>query len=94
MFDFLQGVLLTASGYNREKGIDVVEKGAADAVVYGRHYIANPDLPFRYKHDLPLNRYDRPTFYTNTPKGYTDYPFHPSNPRAYDVKWSAELSKL
>ncbi|XHG05018.1 hypothetical protein AWENTII_008269 [Aspergillus wentii] len=48
------------------------------AVVFGRHFIANPDLPFRIQNGLPLTKYDRSSFYT--PKqvaGYVDYPFSP-----------------
>jgi len=37
---------------------------------------ANPDLPQRIKHGLPLNPYDRATFYTFDSDGYTDYPFY------------------
>ncbi|KAJ5604996.1 hypothetical protein N7510_010150 [Penicillium lagena] len=48
------------------------------AVVFGRHFLANPDLPFRIQRGIELNKYDRPTFYT--PKlsaGYVDCPFSP-----------------
>jgi 2,4-dienoyl-CoA reductase-like NADH-dependent reductase (Old Yellow Enzyme family) len=48
----------------------------ADLVAFGRHFTANPDLPKRIKLGLPLNRYDRATFYTFNPHGYTDYPFY------------------
>lgn len=41
---------------------------------YGRLFIANPDLVLRLKDGLPLNQYDRDTFYTQTAKGYVDYP--------------------
>ena len=42
----------------------------------GRYFLANPDLPERIRLGLPLNDYDRDTFYTFDAKGYTDYPFH------------------
>lgn len=38
---------------------------------------SDPDLPRRIKHGWPLQKYDRPTFYTRGPTGYTDYPFFP-----------------
>ena len=41
---------------------------------YGRYFIANPDLVDRVEKGLPLNKYDRNTFYAMTDKGYTDYP--------------------
>ncbi|KAJ5981751.1 hypothetical protein N7522_013379 [Penicillium canescens] len=52
--------------------------GGADAVVFGRYFISNPDLPRRLKEGLPLTPYDRTTFYGAEPaeKGYTDYPFY------------------
>ena len=39
--------------------------GHADGVVYGRWFLANPDLPARFALDKPLNMYDRDTFYVN-----------------------------
>ncbi|KIY63629.1 FMN-linked oxidoreductase [Cylindrobasidium torrendii FP15055 ss-10] len=48
-----------------------------DIVAFGRKFLANPDLPLRLKKGIPLNDYDRSTFYvggTDT-RGYTDYPF-------------------
>jgi N-ethylmaleimide reductase len=43
-------------------------------VVFGRYFIANPDLPKRIELGLPLNPYDRTTFYGGDHRGYTDYP--------------------
>jgi N-ethylmaleimide reductase len=48
----------------------------ADAVAFGRHFLSNPDLPKRTEQRLPLNDYDRKTFYTFDVHGYTDYPFY------------------
>lgn len=43
---------------------------------FGRYFISNPDLPFRIKEGIPLNKYDRNTFYTpKSPIGYIDQPF-------------------
>ncbi|KAI1798633.1 FMN-linked oxidoreductase [Daldinia bambusicola] len=45
-------------------------------LVFGRYFISTPDLPFRIKNGLPLNPYNRSTFYTPERKeGYIDYPF-------------------
>jgi N-ethylmaleimide reductase len=68
------GVLIGAGGYDRDGAIDAVERGTADAVAFGRAFIANPDLPLRLERGAPLNPYDRPTFYGGSEKGYTDYP--------------------
>ncbi|KAG8989179.1 hypothetical protein FRB94_010921 [Tulasnella sp. JGI-2019a] len=65
---------LAAGGYTREKAIETVEKYGG-AIVFGRSFLANPDLPLRLKNGVELNDYDRSTFYTKGPKGYTDYPF-------------------
>ena len=46
----------------------------ADAVAFGRYYIANPDLAERLRRNLPLNTLNRDTFYGEGPEGYTDYP--------------------
>lgn len=47
-------------------------------IAFGRHFITNPDLPFRLKKAIELTPYDRDTFYTpKATKGYTDYPFSP-----------------
>jgi N-ethylmaleimide reductase len=45
-------------------------------VTFGRYFISNPDLPKRIELGLPLNDYDRQTFYTFDAPGYTDYPFY------------------
>jgi N-ethylmaleimide reductase len=55
----------------------VVGAGHADAVAFGRLFIANPDLPERFRRGAPLNRYDRSTFYRGDARGYTDYPSLP-----------------
>ncbi|KAJ7533631.1 hypothetical protein O6H91_13G057600 [Diphasiastrum complanatum] len=71
-----KGTFLVAGGYSREDGIKAIESGYADLVVYGRLFLANPDLPKRFALNAPLNPYDRSTFYNpNQVKGYTDYPF-------------------
>jgi N-ethylmaleimide reductase len=67
------GAFFSAGGYDRETAIDAVESGAADAVVFGRYFISNPDLPMKLKLNLPLTAYDRSTFYGGGEKGYTDY---------------------
>ncbi len=68
------GVLIAASGYERDTAMADVAEGRVDGVAFGRHFIANPDLPSRLKLNAPLNPYDRSTFYGGTAKGYTDYP--------------------
>ena len=51
-------------------------EGRSDLVTFGRYFISNPDLPERIKLGLPLNTYERNTFYTFDARGYIDYPFY------------------
>ena len=46
----------------------------ADAVAYGRLFIANPDLPARFARGSALNPPNPATFYADGAAGYTDYP--------------------
>ena len=61
-------------GHTLESAQQVIQSGLADAVAFGRLFIANPDLPERVRRGAALNRYDRSTFYGGDAKGYTDYP--------------------
>jgi N-ethylmaleimide reductase len=71
-----KGKIIAAGGFEPDSAEAIVEKGDADLVTFGRYFISNPDLPKRIKLGLPLNDYDRATFYTFDAHGYTDYPFH------------------
>ncbi|KAI6679726.1 hypothetical protein NL676_033607 [Syzygium grande] len=71
-----QGTFMSAGGFTQELGMKVVTDGDADLISYGRIFISNPDLVYRFKINAPLNKYVRETFYTHDPiVGYTDYPF-------------------
>ena len=67
-------ILLLAGGFTARSAEDAIRSGRADAVAFGRYFIANPDLPFRLKHGIELNGYDRSTFYGGGATGYVDYP--------------------
>uniref|UniRef100_A0A093VQU5 Artemisinic aldehyde Delta(11(13)) reductase n=1 Tax=Talaromyces marneffei PM1 TaxID=1077442 RepID=A0A093VQU5_TALMA len=69
---------LAAGNFNPKNALVKVTDDEADAVAFGRLFMANPDLPRRLKEGLPLNPYDRSTFYGANPpeKGYTDYAFY------------------
>jgi N-ethylmaleimide reductase len=71
-----KGKIIAAGGFDPDGAKAIVERGDADLVAFGRHFLANPDLPKRIKLGLPLNAYDRATFYTFDSHGYTDYPFY------------------
>jgi N-ethylmaleimide reductase len=69
-----QGVLMSNGSYTRESGESTVACGAADAIVYGRLYIANPDLVDRFVKQVPLNEVNYERLYGGGPDGYSDYP--------------------
>jgi N-ethylmaleimide reductase len=68
------GPLIAANGFNLETATRIVAEGLADAVAFGRLFLANPDLPERFRLKAPLNSPDESTFYGGAEKGYTDYP--------------------
>jgi N-ethylmaleimide reductase len=68
------GAWLVNNGYTKDTAGTAVTSGYADAVAFGRSFIANPDLVDRFKDDAPLNEPDKATFYGGGAKGYTDYP--------------------
>jgi N-ethylmaleimide reductase len=62
------------ASFTRESGVALLVEGGADAIVYGTKFLANPDLPKRFKRNAPLNEPDQSTFYVPGEHGYTDYP--------------------
>ncbi|HEB82766.1 MAG TPA: alkene reductase [Gammaproteobacteria bacterium] len=73
--DAFDGLYIANNGYDKERAEKVLAEGNADLVAFGVPFLANPDLVYRYQHDLPLNEPDMSTFYGGDEKGYTDYPF-------------------
>ena len=71
-----KGNIVAAGGFDPESAEAIIERGDADMVAFGRYFISNPDLPKRIQLGLPLNGYNRETFYNNDARGYTDYPFY------------------
>lgn len=69
------GAYIANEGFTQETAEQVISSGEADAVCFGRLFIANPDLPERFAKNAPLNPPDPQTFYAPGPQGYTDYPF-------------------
>jgi N-ethylmaleimide reductase len=72
--EIFTGPLISAGGFEAADATTAIADGETDLVAFGRHFIANPDLPHRLKHGWPLNAYDRSTFYGGDHRGYTDYP--------------------
>ncbi len=69
-----QGVMIGNMGYSQAEAEAAIAAGQLDAVAFGTAFLANPDLPARFKAGAPLNAADPATFYTQGPQGYTDYP--------------------
>ena len=68
------GMYFVNEGFSKETAEQALAKGVADAVVFGRLFLANPDLPKRFHLNAPLNKPHPETFYGQGPEGYTDYP--------------------
>src|SRR6202167_5848095 len=68
------GVYVANEGFGRVDAETAIEAGEADAVAFGKLFIANPDLPRRFALGAPLNAWNADTFYSDGPAGYTDYP--------------------
>lgn len=67
------GLYFASGGFTRESGAELLAQGGADAIVFSTKFLANPDLPERFKRGAQLNAPDRSTFYTPGERGYTDY---------------------
>lgn len=68
------GNLVIAGGFDVKTATAWIEQGRADAIAFGRKFIANPDLPLRLRLGARLNADDPTTYYGGGAKGYTDYP--------------------
>ena len=68
------GMFIANEGFTREAADEALARGEADAVAFGKLFIANPDLPHRFALRAPLNAWNAATFYASSPEGYTDYP--------------------
>ena len=68
------GAYVANEGFDFASGQALLAAGEADAVAFGKPFIANPDLPRRFALGAPLNRWSSDTFYSDGPVGYTDYP--------------------
>ena len=68
------GRIIVCGGYDAARGAARIDQGLADAVAYGRAFIANPDLVRRMREGAALNAPDPGTFYGGGEHGYLDYP--------------------
>ena len=68
------GVYVANEGFTPESAAATLAAGEADAVAFGKLFIANPDLPRRIALNSHLNPWNSATFYSPGTEGYTDYP--------------------
>lgn len=68
------GAYIANEKFTKESAEAVLARGGADAVAFGKLFIANPDLPERFARNAPLNEPDPNTFYSGGAAGYIDYP--------------------
>jgi 2,4-dienoyl-CoA reductase-like NADH-dependent reductase (Old Yellow Enzyme family) len=69
-----KGNLILNSDYDGQSGQAMLDQGVADAIAFGRTFIANPDLPARIARGIPLAKDVMATWYSQGPQGYIDYP--------------------
>ena len=71
-----KGPMIGVAGFSRPTAADAIAKGHLEMVAFGQAFMANPDLPERFRNGLGLNPPDVNTYYTQGAEGYTDYPVY------------------
>jgi N-ethylmaleimide reductase len=69
-----RSALIANKAYDLARANAVLQNGAADLISFATLFIANPDLPERFRRCAPFNAAERKTYYGGSAKGYTDYP--------------------
>ena len=69
-----RGPLVLNSDYDAARAQAALDADEADAIAFGRTFLANPDLPHRFAEGLPLTKDNMATWYSQGPEGYIDYP--------------------
>jgi 2,4-dienoyl-CoA reductase-like NADH-dependent reductase (Old Yellow Enzyme family) len=82
------GVYIANEKFTFETAEQALAAGEADAVAFGKLFLANPDLPRRFALRAPLNEPRTPEFYSGGANGYTDYPSLPQGDQSPDLKSS------
>ncbi len=69
-----RGTLILAGGFDHDTAERWLRDKRAHLIAFGRKFLANPDLPGRFRRRAPLNADDPSTYYVGGEKGYIDYP--------------------
>jgi N-ethylmaleimide reductase len=72
--EHFRGHLVANGGYDAPSAHEAIARGEADLVSFGAIFLANPDLPERFRLGAALNAPDPSTFYAGGDRGYLDYP--------------------
>jgi len=72
--DRFDGLYIANGGYDHNRGNQSIAENRADMIAFGVPFLANPDLPERFRTGAALNTPDQATFYGGDEHGYTDYP--------------------
>lgn len=70
------GTMIASGGLTKETAEAILQSGRAELTAFGQSFLANPDLVYRFKHNLDLNSPDYNTFFTPGEPGYLDYPYN------------------
>jgi N-ethylmaleimide reductase len=68
-----RGTIIVAGRYTVERAEALLDAGLVDLVAFGRPFVANPDLPERLRHGLPLAEFRADSLFGGGAAGYTDY---------------------
>ncbi|NQD40501.1 alkene reductase [Glutamicibacter halophytocola] len=68
------GTVIATGGHTKESAEELISSGVVDLVGFGRKFIANPDLPERFRQNAPLAELAPHGLYSGGEHGYTDYP--------------------
>lgn len=74
VYDHWKGPVIRAGNFAAHPDLTTAALNDRTLIAYGRYFISTPDLVHRLAEGLPLNKYDRSTFYSPDAKGYIDYP--------------------
>ena len=73
--DAFEGPIVANGHFDAASAAEHIASGRADAVTFGRLFLANPDLPARLRHGTTdFNEPIPKRFYGGGPEGYIDYP--------------------
>ena len=65
---------MASTAYTRDSAEAELARGIAQLIAFGSSFLANPDLPERFRQNAPLNAPDHATMFGGGEKGYIDYP--------------------